>query len=120
MFEEFQKADPAAWALWVQNNANDAYGIGTLEYAARWAAGMDADLADGMKLEDIASRTSHEADTEGITGFMYSMAVGVLAKCWVHGEALRRWHNHEHQIGTEGDAANESGRVLNTALLNIG
>jgi len=33
---------------------------------------------------------------------------------------LRRWHNKENQIGTEGDKANESGGVLNPALLSIG
>ena len=44
----------------------------------------------------------------------------MLAQCWVHGEALRRWHNRDTQIGTEGDKANESGGVLNPALLTIG
>lgn len=32
---------------------------------------------------------------------------------------LRRWHNKDIQLGTEGDAANESGGVLNPALLHI-
>ena len=44
----------------------------------------------------------------------------MLAQCGVHGEALRRWHNRDTQIGTEGDKANESGGVLNPALLTIG
>ncbi|MDA8315367.1 MAG: hypothetical protein M0010_09365 [Actinomycetota bacterium] len=44
-------------------------------------------------------------------------AVSVLASCWVHGEELRRWHNLDTQIGTEGEKANASGGVLNPALL---
>lgn len=59
-------------------------------------------------------------DDDGITGFMYGCAVQMLAKSWKHGEALRRWHNKETQIGMEGDKANETGGVLNPALLSLG
>ena len=50
-----------------------------------------------------AKEASHLADSEGITGFMYGCAVSMLAQCWKHGEELRRWHNKDTQIGTEGD-----------------
>lgn len=60
------------------------------------------------------------ANTDGITGFMYGCAVSGLAKFWKHGEQLRRWHNKDSQLGTEGDEANESGGVLNPAILTIG
>jgi hypothetical protein len=46
--------------------------------------------------------------------------VSCLAKCWVHGEALRRWHNKETQLKDEGDKANEEGGVLNPAVLVLG
>ena len=45
-------------------------------------------MDSGESLESIASDASHEADIEGITGFMYGAAVSVLASCWTHGEAL--------------------------------
>lgn len=89
-------------------------------FAEQWGRLMELELSRGAKLEAIADATSSEADTEGITGFMYGAAVSVLAQCWEHGEALRRWHNLTTQIGTEGERANESGGVLNPALLNIG
>lgn len=76
-------------------------------------------MEKGEKLEDVANECSNEADTEGITGFMYGAAVSVLASCWEHGEELRRWHNLKTQIRDEGEKANESGGVLNPALLNI-
>lgn len=116
---EFDVADESAWAKYRKNNEDDDYGECCLRYAARWANLMDVRIAAGEKLEDIANSTSHEADTEGITGFMYGAAVSMLASCWRYGETLRRWHNLKTQLGDEGETANKSGGVLNPALLNI-
>ena len=111
--------DEAAWKSWVENNRDD-YGAACVQYAEKWANLMEAKLAEGSKLEDIAKQTSHDADTEGITGFMYGCAVSMLAEAWEHGEQLRRWHNLDIQIKHGGEKANESGGTLNPALLNIG
>ena len=109
-------------ALWMKCKANntDPYGGACVRYAERWAGLMETKMAGGAALADIAKATSHEADTEGITAYMYGAAVSMLSACWKHGEELRRWHNRDTQIGTEGERANESGVVLNPALLNIG
>lgn len=115
----FKCKDEAGWAKALANNT-DPYGRGVLTFAAAWAHAMEARMAAGAKLEDIAQATSREADSEGITGFMYGAAVSLLAAAWEHGEALRRWHNLDIQIGHEGEKANERGTVLNQALLNIG
>ena len=104
---------------YVEKNSDD-YGSGVVRYGERWAEMMEPLLALGCRLGDVADRTSHEADTEGITGFMYGCAVQALAQFWIHGEQLRRWHNLKTQIRDEGEKANESGGVLNPALLNIG
>ena len=77
-------------------------------------------MSEGQKLEDIAKKASHEADTDGLTGFMYGCAVNVLAGVWKHGEALRKGHNLDTQISNEGEKANESGGVLNPAVLTTG
>ena len=37
-----------------------------------------------------------------------------------YGDQLRRQHNLKTQLGNEGEKANESGGVLNPALLSIG
>jgi hypothetical protein len=108
-----------AWNEWVGAN-QDNYGSCVIRYAERWADLMEGRMEDGKALADIASDTSHEADTEGITGFMYGAAVSVLATSWKHGEELRRWHNLKTQLQDEGEKANEGGGVLNPALLNIG
>lgn len=110
--------DAAAWQHQVDIN-DDPYGSGVIRYAERWADAMETAMGAGESLEDCAKRTSHEADTEGITGFMYGCAVQILAHVWGHGEALRRWHNIDTQIRDEGERANEAGGVLNPALLSV-
>lgn len=111
-----QVTDEAKWQEWVDSNT-DPYGSAIIRYAERWANRMEAMMSGGVALADCAKEQSHLADTEGVTGFMYGAAVSVLASCWVHGEELRRWHNLDTQIGTEGEKANASGGVLNPALL---
>lgn len=106
------------WDTWQTNNQGP-YGQGVMRFAERWAVLMENSMASGADLPAIAERTSHEADTEGITGFMYGAAVSVLASCWEHGEELRRWHNLDTQIGNEGELANKSGGVLNPAVINV-
>ena len=112
-------ADEAGWQKSKQVNS-DGYGGAVMTYSERWARLMQIEMANGKKLEDVADAASHEADLEGITGFMYGCAVSQLASCWKHGDELRRWHNLKTQLGNEGEKANESGGVLNPALLSVG
>lgn len=111
-------ANEVGWQKFKDANP-DGYGGAVVTYAERWARLMQVEMANGKKLEDVADAASHEADLEGITGFMYGCAVSTLAACWKYGEQLRRWHNLKTQIGTEGEEANKSGGVLNPALLSI-
>lgn len=111
--------DKEGWEKTVAVN-DDPYGKAGVSFAERWANLMEARIANGERLADIAQATCREADTEGITGFMYGCAVSILSKVWAHGEELRRWHNLDTQIHDEGERANESGGVLNPALLRIG
>lgn len=101
-------------------NNTDTYGAEIYRYAESWADLMEAQMKEGKLLSDIAEATSREADTSGITGFMYGAAVAVLSAFWRHGEDLRKWHNLDCQIGDEGEKANETGGVLNPALLSVG
>ena len=101
---------------------NNQYDVGArcVSYAEQWADLMEAEMGKGKTVEECAKETSHTADTDGITGFMYGAAVSILAGCWEHGEELRKWHNLDTQIGNEGEKANEQGGVLNPALLSVG
>jgi len=99
---------------------SDFYGSGVIRYSEAWANLMEQKMTEGAELKNIAEQTSHDADTEGITGFMFGCAVSALSHFWQHGEELRRWHNLDIQIGDEGEKANETGGVLNPALLSVG
>jgi hypothetical protein len=107
-------------------NTKDAYSKSVVDYAEAWAALLEnailshPDRSPEDVVEKLAHDLSHVADEEGITGFMYGCAVSALAQFWVHGEALRRWHNLSTQIKDEGEKANESGGVLNPACIEIG
>ena len=111
--------DESIWKKGLANN-QDSYGGGVYTYAERWANMMEAKIEKGEKLEDCAKQLSHDADKEGITGFMYGAAVQILSAAWIHGEELRKWHNLDMQIGNEGEKANEKGIVLNPAIMTIG
>lgn len=90
---------------------NDPYGSGVVRYAERWANTMEQEMESGKSLIDIADATSHKADTEGITGYMYGCAVSILSQVWEHGEELRKWHNKEY--GYEGNG------TVNPAIITI-
>ena len=111
---------PSDYAAYKEKNSQDGYSRGIVDYGEAWAALMSEAIANGSTVAKAAKETSGMADVGGITGFMYGCAVSALAKFWIHGEALRHWHNVDAQIGDEGDKANESGGVLNPALLSIG
>lgn len=102
-----------------KKNQGGKYGLAVFRYAEQWANLMEEKIINGEKLENIANQSSHDADTEGISGYMYGAAVFVLSECWEYGEQLRRWSNLDLQIGNEGEKANDEGGTLNPALLNI-
>ena len=110
--------DEAGWKKANDSNT-DPYGNACIRYAERWADLMEEKMVNGQAIADMAKETSHEADTDGITGFMYGCAVSVLAGAWEYGDELRRWHNLDTQIKDEGAKANESGGVLNPAIVDI-
>lgn len=112
---ELALIDKETWQQAVEN-----YGAACVRYAEQWGCLMQSRMADGKTIAEIADTASHDADTEGLTGFMYGCAVSMLSQCWIHGEELRRWHNIKTQIKDEGERANANGGVLNPALLTIG
>lgn len=107
-----KKGKEADYCKFIEINGKDFYYVGVVDYAKRWAEMMEAEMSLGKNLTDIANNTSIEADTEGITGFMYGCAVAALSEFWEYGEELRKWHNREH--GYDGDG------VVNPAILTIG
>lgn len=70
---------------------DDPYESAVLRYAEDWANLMERGLSEGEELEDIARYCSYQVDTEGLTGFMFMLAVDMLIEFWEHGEQLAQW-----------------------------
>ena len=93
--------DEEMFNKWKTNNT-DPYGSCIIRYTEAWANLMESKIETRPNEDpkdvicEIAESTSHEADTEGITGFMYGAAVQVLSSTWEYGEILRKWHNKEY------------------------
>jgi hypothetical protein len=118
-------ADPDRWPEELtQEQMGACYGAVVVIAAGRWMDAMETALAErDAPFGDTAEATFREVDRGlgrwGLTGFQYGVAVHILADVWEHGEELRRWHNLATQIHDEGERANETGGVLNPALLTF-
>lgn len=100
---------------WYEKNS-DQYSRACFTYAERWAGMMEEKIKasedDEMKvIVDNAKQLSYEADKEGITGFMYGVAVRILSLYWEYGECLRKWHNKEYEYDGDG--------VVNPAVITV-
>ena len=58
------------WSEYKAKN-RDGYGLGIITFAERWADAMEAQIVVGSTVDGCAQSCEQEADTEGITGFMY-------------------------------------------------
>lgn len=67
----------------------------------------------------LICRADDESKAGGITGFMAGCVASMISQCHSRGEEFRKKWNKDNQIHDEGDKANESGGVLNPAILNI-
>lgn len=85
----FKDGEEQAWADWKAKNT-DAYGACIFRYAERWAGLMEDEIdKTGEISKEMCEQTSHDADTEGITGFMHGAAKQSLITCWKYGEELK-------------------------------
>lgn len=95
----------------------DPYGGEVVKFGERWADLMEKAMDEPPSLKyvdkSIEEVTSHEADTEGITGFMYGAAAAALSHFWIHGDQFKRWHNAKQ--GGTGDEES----VINPAIITI-
>lgn len=104
---------------YVSNN-QDPYGKEVIEYSERWANLLEEKLENSPDatvrniLQLNADTLSHKANINGITGFMYGCAVQGLARFWIYGEELRKWHNGEYGVSEEAKG------VVNPAVIVIG
>ena len=105
------------WNHCLEINSHDPYSLGTVTYAIRWAELLEEKILKNKDKtpEEIifqkAEELSSEADTEGITGFMYGCSVSMLSMFWIYGEELRKWHNKKYEYEGMG--------VVNPAVMGV-
>jgi len=109
--------DQEAWKSWVDNN-KDGYGGACIKVAEKAMAILDD--GEPFDTDELISRANKESDAGGVTGFMAGCVAQMISVCHSRGEEFRQAWNVANQIHSEGNKANESGGVLNPALLNIG
>ena len=115
-FEFLDKELEKDWQHQIESNNSagemSEYVNGIFRYAMLWGKVMQKYISEGKKIEDIADKSSHECDLEGITGYMYGCAVNLLSQYWNYGEELRIWHNKKYHYTGSG--------VVNPAVMTIG
>ena len=79
---KIKKGTEEAYKNWYDKNL-DPYGHACFTYAERWAEMMESKINESESAEkaivEHAESLSHEANEEGITGFMYGVAVEILS-----------------------------------------
>lgn len=107
------------WENWVKIN-NDPYGKTCVDVARRVMELLD-EHHESAPLDTYAliSKAENENGAGGITGFMAGYVAQMVSRCHSRGEEFRRAWNLDNQIHEEGKEINESGGVINPAILTI-
>jgi len=102
----------------------DPYGGACVMVAEKAMEIIDRDYQDKRILETdvhgIICKADDESKAGGITGFMAGCAAQMISKFHNRGDEFRRAWNKDNQIQDEGEKANESGGVINPALVTVG
>ena len=105
------------WEKWVANN-KDPYGKACVDVAREAMRLLDEREGD-IDPHKLICEADDAAKSGGITGFMAGCVASMISQCHSRGDEFRRAWNTHNQIGDEGDRANESGGVINPALLTV-
>lgn len=103
---------------WLDVN-KDGYSRTCFVYAERFADMLEIEYVKAIDvpmskiLELHGDKFSHDADIEGVTGFMVGMSINILSQCWEFGKDLKLWWNTKYgQPDAEG--------TVNPAILVVG
>lgn len=89
--ESYEIADGCEEVLqsWFDRNQDD-YGRRCITYAQDWAKLIQVKIREGVPLtKELVNELSHQADTDGITGFMYGASKNVLRTTWKHWNRIK-------------------------------
>ncbi|MHC4620377.1 MAG: hypothetical protein ACYTEQ_21720 [Planctomycetota bacterium] len=105
------------WEKCVEIN-KDPYGKACVDVARRVMELLDAEPGE-FDPHKLICRADDDIDAGGLTGFMAGCVAQMVSACHSRGEDFRRKWNLDSQIHDEGEKANESGGILNPAVLTV-
>lgn len=105
------------WEKCVRAN-DDPYGKACIDVAREVMRLLD-ERPEDFDTHKIICEADKNVKAGGITGFMAGCVANMVSGLHSRGEEFRKKWNTDNQIRDEGDKANESGGVLNPALLNV-
>ena len=112
------------WKSWEEKNKNP-YGKCCVDVARQAMVIIDRDFANKPitkgDVHSLICKAGEETNAGGITGFMAGAAASMISLCSDRGEEFRKAWNLYNCLGDEKQAekVNESGGVINPALLTI-
>lgn len=80
------------FGTFVKVNSSDSYSFGVVRFVIAWMIFMEKEIGDGDPSEIIPKvyeKYASEADTDGITGFMYEAAVHFISDLWQYGDIFK-------------------------------
>lgn len=88
---KIRKGQEKIYQNWLDNN-QDGYGNACFRYADTWATLLEAKMSGQSLTKEIIEQVSTDADTEGITGFMFGAAKSILINCWEYGHLIEYFY----------------------------
>ena len=79
----------------IKNDIGGGHGYGSaiFQYAERWANMMEKEIQKGANVKDIAQRSSDDAHTPDISGYMQEESTNILCEHWKYGNDLKEWQS---------------------------
>lgn len=104
---------PNLQASWIDTVAKnqDPYGHAAIEAVVAAGKQLDAGATPEQSIKPW--------DQIDLTGYLAGCAAGMIAHYHPRGDEFRRWWNLRYQVRDEGAKANESGGILNPAILHL-
>jgi hypothetical protein len=87
----------------ITNSRHPVWSLQLLTSAEEWANRMEARMAEGEPLANVAEQTYqsvilHTVEGQGLHELVCDRMVDYLVLCWVHGYELERWYKaHRYQ-----------------------
>lgn len=106
------------WEKSVEVN-KDPYGGCCIDVAREAMRLLDTEEYKEFDTHKLICGADDNIKAGGITGFMAGCVASLISEVHSRGDEFRKKWNSDNQIGNEGDKANESGGVLNPAVLNV-